>query len=160
MAKVFMICGKICSGKTTYALKLRETEKACLLSVDALMLNSAKAEQNMCHDEQVMKIKNVLLERAERLIKEGESVVLDWGFWSKEERKAVKEYFMERSIDYELHYINISDNLWDKRILKRNNSIIDEKTKAYFVDKGLKDKCIRTFEEPSENEVDLMIWEE
>lgn len=40
MAKVFLICGKICSGKSTYAEQLRVKNKtAILLSVDEIMLS-------------------------------------------------------------------------------------------------------------------------
>jgi uridine kinase len=34
MAKVILICGKICSGKTTYAKRLLCENKAVLLSTD------------------------------------------------------------------------------------------------------------------------------
>ena len=38
MAKVYLICGKICSGKTTYAEKLCAENDAVLLSVDEMTL--------------------------------------------------------------------------------------------------------------------------
>ena len=38
MANVFLICGKICSGKSTYAKKLAKTHNAVILSVDEIML--------------------------------------------------------------------------------------------------------------------------
>ena len=34
MAEVFMTCGKICSGKSTYAQKLRNERNAVVLRVD------------------------------------------------------------------------------------------------------------------------------
>ena len=38
MNKVILLCGKICSGKSTYAEKIIQKEKAVLLSCDELML--------------------------------------------------------------------------------------------------------------------------
>ena len=38
MGKVFILCGKIASGKTTYASKLKSERKAVILSHDDLML--------------------------------------------------------------------------------------------------------------------------
>lgn len=38
MAKVIMVCGKICSGKSTYAECLRKKNNAVLLSIDEIML--------------------------------------------------------------------------------------------------------------------------
>ena len=34
MAKVYILCGKICSGKSTYSQQLRKDKKAVILSVD------------------------------------------------------------------------------------------------------------------------------
>lgn len=36
MAKIFLICGKICSGKSTYAERIRMKNHAVLLSVDEI----------------------------------------------------------------------------------------------------------------------------
>ena len=38
MAKVILICGKICSGKSTYAQQLRRENRAVVLSIDEVML--------------------------------------------------------------------------------------------------------------------------
>ena len=38
MAKVYMMCGRICSGKSTYAKALREMHHAVILSVDEITL--------------------------------------------------------------------------------------------------------------------------
>ena len=38
MPKVIMICGKLCSGKSTYAKKLQQEGKAVVLSIDEIML--------------------------------------------------------------------------------------------------------------------------
>ena len=38
MAKVFIMCGKLCSGKSTYANRIRQTHKAVILSIDEIML--------------------------------------------------------------------------------------------------------------------------
>ena len=37
MSKVILICGKICSGKSTYAEWLRVQNNAVLLSIDEIM---------------------------------------------------------------------------------------------------------------------------
>lgn len=37
-AKVILICGKRCSGKSTYAERLRDKNNAVILSVDEIML--------------------------------------------------------------------------------------------------------------------------
>jgi len=39
LSKVILICGKICSGKTTYAKNIAQNMNAIILSVDELMLS-------------------------------------------------------------------------------------------------------------------------
>lgn len=39
MPKVHLMCGKICSGKTTFAQKLRKEIKGVVLSVDEITLS-------------------------------------------------------------------------------------------------------------------------
>ena len=38
MAKVIMMCGRICCGKSTYARRLRTEINAAVLSIDEIML--------------------------------------------------------------------------------------------------------------------------
>ncbi|HOV25823.1 MAG TPA: AAA family ATPase [Pseudobacteroides sp.] len=39
MAKIIIMCGKICSGKSTYSQKLKKEINAVVLSCDELMLS-------------------------------------------------------------------------------------------------------------------------
>ena len=158
MAKVFLICGKVCSGKTEYSHRLCKDVDAHLLSVDEITLSDCKDQWNTDHDDYVKMVKQILLDRSLQLIAEGKSIVFDWGFWSKREREAVKEFFKSRSIDFELHYINVSDDLWNKRIESRNSLVLSKHSGSYFVDSGLKEKCLALFEEPCKDEVDLIIY--
>ena len=50
MAKVIMTCGKICSGKSTYAEKLRKESGAVVLSIDELMTAVLGRELGDMHD--------------------------------------------------------------------------------------------------------------
>ena len=45
MAKVVLICGKICSGKTYYARALKEKENAVILSTDEVTYDLINNEQ-------------------------------------------------------------------------------------------------------------------
>ena len=51
MAKMILICGKLCSGKTTYAKQLCSKQNAILLSVDELMLAMYDPYLGDRHDE-------------------------------------------------------------------------------------------------------------
>lgn len=159
MAKVFLICGKICCGKTTYSEKLCMDNNAILLSVDEVMLTLFGQHCGNKHNEYTRKSKKYLLSKSLELIDKNVNVVLDWGFWAKTERKAIKEYYEFRGIDCELHYININDEVWKCRIADRNLSVLADETIAYYVDDIIAAKFDSMFEVPTEDEIDLIIEE-
>ncbi len=156
MAKVFLICGKICCGKTTYAQKLCDENNAVLLSVDEITLALFGQHCGDKHDEYVERTEKYLLNKSLELIKKNINVVLDWGFWTKAERKTIKEFYKSHSIECELHYIEISNETWKSRLHKRNNAVLAEETSAYYVDDNLATKFASIFEVPSEDETDVI----
>lgn len=155
MAEIIITCGKICVGKSTYARKLCRDISAALLSVDEIMLSVFGQNAGEKHDEYVEKIKKYLLEKSCELAEYGISSVLDFGLWSKDERKFVRQFYTKRGFDVKIHYLDISDEEWKKRIEKRNRLITEGKSDAYFIDEGLLQKLLSVFEKPERNEVDV-----
>ena len=155
MAKVFLICGKICCGKTTYAQRLCKENNAVLLSVDEITLALFGQHCGDKHDEYVERTEKYLLNKSLELIQKDINVVLDWGLWTKAERKTLKEFYKSRDIEHELHYIEISDETWKYRLNKRNNAVLAEETGAYYVDDNLAAKFASIFEVPDEVETDI-----
>ncbi|MBQ8826972.1 MAG: ATP-binding protein [Oscillospiraceae bacterium] len=158
MSKVIMICGKLCSGKSTYAEKLKKNGKAVLLSVDELMLDILEPRLGDMHDEYVRRTKGYLLKKSLEVLASEADVILDWGFWSRHERESVKGFYSEKNICTELHYINVSDNEWTQRITRRNALVEAGETSAYYVDEGLAEKFRSLFEEPDKNEIDVQVY--
>lgn len=156
MAKVILICGKICCGKTTYAEKLCVENNAVLLSVDEITLALLGQHCGDKHDEYVERTEKYLLSKSLELIQMDINVVLDWGFWTKAERESVKEFYKSRNIECEFHYIDISDETWKNRLNKRNIAVLAEETSAYYVDKNLAAKFASIFEVPNEAEIDVV----
>ncbi|MCM1356987.1 MAG: ATP-binding protein [Prevotella sp.] len=157
IAKVIMVCGKICSGKSTYAEKLRMEDNSVLLSVDEIMLTVFGQNAGEKHDEYVGKIKTYLLKKIPEFINAGISIILDWGFWTKQERDFTRKFCKIRNIECEVHYINISNEVWKQHISNRNNMVSAGKSESYFVDDRLVEKFISMFEVPNKNEVDILI---
>ena len=155
MAKVVMVCGKICSGKSTYSEKLRTECYAVMLSVDELMLTFFGQNTGEKHDEYVRKVKEYLLKKIPELISVGLSVILDWGFWTRQERDFTKNFCRMRDIDCELHYIDITDEVWKQCIKKRNETESAGKSEFYFIDKALFEKFSSVFEIPDKSEIDV-----
>ena len=157
MSKVILICGKICCGKTTYAQKLCKENNAVLLSIDEIMLALFGQHCGDKHDEYVERTDKYLLNKSLELIKKDINIVLDWGFWTKTERESVKVFYKSRNIECELHYIDISDEVWKSRLHKRNNAVLANETSAYYVDDNLAAKFASIFEVPGEDEIDKIL---
>ncbi len=157
MAKVILICGKICVGKSTYAAELCKREKAVLLSCDEIMLALFGRDVGEMHDSYVERTQNYLFVKALEIVKNGINVVLDWGFWQKDERDFAKMFFGSRGVECELHYLEIPDEEWYDRIRKRNASVLSGGLSAYYVDGGLAQKFGALFEKPAADEIDVWI---
>ena len=157
MAKVVMTCGRICSGKSTYAEKLRKELSAVVLSVDEVMLAMFGQDAGDMHDTYVERAKKYLFEKSLQIVETGINVILDLGLWKKEERSSARAFFSSHGVDCELHYIYISDEEWHRRLEKRNAAVKAGECSAYLVDEGLAAKFVSLFEPPSEGEADVVV---
>ena len=156
MAKVILICGKICSGKSTYAEQLRVQNNAVLLSTDEITLALFGQHCGDKHDDYVERTQNHLFNKSLELIEVGINVILDWGFWLKEERDYAREFYNSRNIACEFHYIDISEETWKARLKKRNSEVLTKETSAYYIDDNLAEKFAAIFEVPNEDEIDVI----
>lgn len=155
MAKIILICGKICSGKTHYCKELVNDYNAVILSCDEIESELFHHEFEKRHDEIGENIKRYLHKKASEIVMAGSNVILDGGFWSREEREQVSEYYKKQHILYEWHYIDISTNEWHQNINSRNKAVLAGETTDYFVDDGLLEKLNSLFETPKKEEVDV-----
>lgn len=157
MAKVILICGKICVGKSTYAAKFCGDERAVLLSCDEITLALFGRDAGEMHDTYVERTQNYLFAKAAEIAGTGINVVLDWGFWQKEEREYARAFFTSRRVACEFHYLDISDTVWKNRLQKRNTAVLAGDANAYFVDEGLANKFGALFEPPARDEIDVWV---
>lgn len=156
MSKVILICGKLCSGKTTYAKKLCHERKAVALSIDELMLSLLEPYLGDRHEYYTEKAQRYLFDKSLEILAAGADVVLDWGFWTKTSREYAKEFYKSRGIPCEMHYIAIDDAEWKARIAKRNEAVSAGETGAYFVDENLVEKFAGLFELPRYDEINVL----
>lgn len=157
MAEVILICGRICSGKTTYAHQLRCQSKAVLLSIDEVMLSIFGQHCGEKHDEYAARTQQYPFDKSVELIENGIDVILDWGFWTRDSRDAAKAYYTSHGITCRFHYIDVNDATWHARMEERNAAVLEGKTLAYYVDANLASKFATRFEAPSQDEIDVWI---
>ncbi|MDE7301776.1 MAG: ATP-binding protein [Oscillospiraceae bacterium] len=156
--KVILICGKICSGKSFYAEKLRKEHRAVMLSVDEITLSLFGQHIGEKHDEICERTQKYLFEKSLEIVEVGTDVILDWGFWQREDRDHAREFYKNRGVPCEFHYLDISDEAWRQNLAERNAAVSAGETAAYFVDDNLAAKFERMFEVPDKSEMD--VWYE
>ena len=157
MAKVILICGKICSGKTWYAKKLSDHNHAVILSTDEVTFDLIENEQGEFYDLFAQRVNLYLRKKAVEIVRAGANVILDWGFWTKEDRREISDFLTTQGIEYEWHYIDIDDVRWEKNIAERN-ACIEQGTKGpdFYVNDGLLKKLESLFVPPETNEMDFI----
>ncbi len=157
MPKVILICGKICSGKTTYAKQICRERMAVLLSSDELISSVFHPNENEYHDLIIEKVHTYLLNKSIEIIRSGTDVVLDWGFWTHSFRETVSTFYHKEEIETEWHYVDIVKANWERNIQSRNDDVRNNRTTDYFVDEGLLSKLERLFVPPSADEMDVWV---
>lgn len=158
MADVILICGRICSGKSFYTKGLAEKMSAVVLSCDEVSADIFHHSEGENFDAIAADIKRYLHKIAARIVKAGGKVILDWGFWTKKERREVSEYYAGLGISCEWHYISIPDDEWQRNIELRNAAVLAGETTDFYVDDGLMKKLLAGFENPERDEID--VWHE
>lgn len=156
MAQVILLCGKICSGKSTYAQALkREHPAAVLLSCDELMLTLFPDGAGTHHDVLALRARQYHFALSLEVLASGADVILDWGFWTKEWRQEARTFYAAHGVPCQLHYVDAAPDVWRRHIEERNRAVLAGQTGAYFVDEGLLSKLESRFEEPGDDEIDV-----
>ena len=121
MATLHLMVGLPCSGKTTLARRLAWERSALLLSPDPWQLGlfGQDAEEPE-HDARHDLIEAMLWEMAERVLALGTSVILDFGFWSREEREDFRARAKRLGASSELHYLDVPEEELLRRLADRN----------------------------------------
>lgn len=148
-----MLCGKVGCGKSTYAKKLKQEKKAVILSCDDLMLtlfDECIGPKN--HQMMLSRCKSFLYVQAEEYLIRGIDVVLDFGFWTKQERDEVRNIFDKKGIQVKLYYFETPYETITKHIKARNKKIIQGVEHAYSIDDDKRVRFDGQFEEPDNTE--------
>ena len=161
MAEIILMCGMICSGKSHHAKRLAKEKNAVILSTDEATKILINNEQGDFYLEFVDKVNLYLRKKAVDIVKTGTNVILDWGFWTKEDRRNIKSFLSENGVSYSMYFISISDSDWERNIKERNERIEKgEGGSDFYVDEGLKNKVLSVFEAPDKSEIDYVILNE
>lgn len=161
MSKVILICGKIGSGKSTYANRLAEQINAVNISQDEIMFSLFGEElyrkEPQTYEKYCSDVESYVKRKAGEVAKAGANVICENGFWSRSERDDLRKFYKEMGVICELHYVDTPEEIRLQNIRKRNEEVLQGKLHFYLTE----DKDIyHFFEIPTESEIDKRInWE-
>jgi predicted kinase len=157
MAKVYILTGKIASGKTSWVSEQKKRRQLMLLSCDDMMLKLFSGCLGERHSETERRCLNFLFGQAVQLCELGIDVVLDSGFWTKESRKTAKDFFAGKGIETRVYYFKIPEEIRVERLEKRNALLAGSTKREFIIDKRLLESLDKKFEEPLPIEYDFIV---
>lgn len=157
MASIYLLCGQIASGKTTYAQLLKQKEPAIILSCDDLMLTLFDSCLGPRHDEVYHKCSDYFYQLALQIIETNVSVILDLGYWTAAQRLHAKNFFKERGLIPKLYYFDVPYQQRMAQLKERNALLHHSTTRVYIIESELLERLDAKFEKPTPNEVDVLI---
>lgn len=152
MGKIILICGKIGAGKTAYAHKLAKTLPAIEFNYEELQKQLSTNDIGD-HEKVIQALKFFLLGMAIQASKRV-NVILDWGFWSADERRKTTALLKKNHCEYEWHYLYAPDAFCAENVRRHSNAEGTESDKALLEDE-LVMKLNGIFEEPKPEEMDI-----
>jgi predicted kinase len=148
MTTVHMICGYLGAGKTTFARKVEERERALRFSVDEMYLRLFADGPTYELDSAAMgRLLDVIEDHWTRAAVQGISVVLDLGFWNREFRERTRARAEELGARVRLYFLQCSDDLARERCLSRNGT-----EGAFLISPEGFEELKARFEAPSDDE--------
>jgi len=158
IGKVIIPDGKICSGKSTYTRRLRDETGAIALMVDEAILRvfSETPDRERVGAE-LLNLIEYMLELAADMALYGATVVLEIGYFNNAERDAHRKFFKERGVPYEWHYLNVSDEVWQRNLASREAEKDAGENRTFRITDAYLQHFNEAYEEPDRADVDVWI---
>ena len=152
MATLHLMVGLPCSGKTTLAQRL-ESEKAALrLTPDEwqVRLFGQDAEEPE-HDARHGLIEAMLWNIASRALVLGTNVILDFGFWAREEREDFRLRAKQLGASSEVHFLDVPEDELMRRLATRNSQLSQA---SFHIPENMMKPWIAFFQKPTLDELE------
>jgi len=152
MATLFLICGLPGSGKTTLAKQLESSHSALRLCPDEWISSLLADVTDIAElDRLRTPVESIQWEVAKRILALGINVVLENGFWSRDERASYRSQAEALGVRVELRYLNVDrDELW-ARLSRRNENL---HTGTFAVREDQLDLWLSWFQPPTADELE------
>jgi len=151
MATLLLMCGLPGSGKTTLAKRLERGRGALRLTPDEWIARLygrglTPPALDWCRDP----VESIQWEVAERALRLGVNVILDFGFWSRAEREEFRARAAALGAGSEVHFLDVPQEELSARVAARN---VEPPPGAFRVTGAQLDAWRKVFEPPGEDEL-------
>jgi predicted kinase len=151
MATLYLMVGLPCSGKTTRAKELEDELRAIRLTPDELHVNLYGHDTlDPDHDRRHGLIEGMLWQIARRALSLGINIILDFGFWAKEEREYFRSQAREIGARSEIIFMEVSEEELMTRVRMRNQNLTD--TIAFIPEEKMR-SWMEFFQKPDRDEL-------
>ncbi len=152
MAILYLMVGLPCSGKTTLARKLEYEFSALRLTPDEWQIGlfGQDAEEPE-HDARHGFIEAMLWNIASRALELGTNVILDFGFWAREEREDFRLRAKRLGASSEVHYLDVPEDELLRRLAARNSQPSQE---CFTIPEESMRPWIAFFQKPTPDELE------
>ncbi len=147
---VYLICGFIGAGKTTFAKKLEEKTGAVGITKDEWSIRFIGNDPTIDgYAEWDRKIIGLSRHVAFYLAEKGVDVIIDEGFWAKEERDEMKRKIRALGAKAVMYYVETPIETIRERVVGRNNNLTRE---SFKISQEMLDNYLMHWQPPGEDE--------
>jgi predicted kinase len=152
VATLHLMVGLPCSGKTMLAKKLEHEQSAIRLTPDEWQIGLfGQDAKEPDHDARHSFIEAMLWNIASRALELGTNVILDFGFWAREEREDYRMRAKRLGASSEIHFLDVSEEELLKRLAVRNSQPSQE---SFHISEESMKPWIAYFQKPAAEELE------
>jgi predicted kinase len=147
---VYLICGFIGAGKTTFAKKLEEKTGAVRITKDEWSIRIIGNDPTIDgYEEWDTKIIELSRDVAFQLAEKGIDVIIDEGFWAKEQRDELRRKIDAIGAKAVMYYVETPIETIRDRVVGRNNNLTKD---SFKISREMLDNYLNYWQPPSEDE--------
>jgi predicted kinase len=147
---VYLICGFIGAGKTTFAKKLEEKTGAVRITKDEWSIRFIGNDPTIDgYAQWDRKIIDLSRDVAFYLAGKGIDVIMDEGFWEKETRDEMRGRADAIGAKVVMYYLETPIETIRERVVGRNNTLTKD---SFKISREMLDKYLKDWQPPTEDE--------
>src|SRR6476469_448195 len=151
MATLYLMVGLPCSGKTTRAKELENEVSALRLTPDEWHVNLFGHDVlDPEHDKRHGLIEAMLWQIAARALSLGMNIILDFGFWAKEEREDFRSRAQRIGARSQIVFMDVDEEELMRRLKVRNQNLTNT---IHYIPEEMMISWMRFFQKPDKEEL-------